>query len=123
MILDRTVLESACRTVAKNCMWQRQPVDQSSVDALGRRFADIAQNYAEYLSLQDQDPNIVIRTVRYIDPHHGEPHGDRTDWFHEALDVLVELVCPNTAPNDDSERFYKDVEFGIAVTRRDSPPG
>ena len=119
MQLDRNALNTACFSLAKCSKWERRPVDVVSIETLAKLLADIAGHHAEYLQGQKRDPNIVVRAIRYIEHHHSYPRGDRTDWFSDVLETLVELACPNTGATPESEAFYRDVEEGIREARAD----
>ncbi len=119
MQLDRNALNTACFSLAKCSKWEPRPVDVASIEMLAKRLADIASYHVEYLQGQNRDPNIVVRAIRYIEHHYSHPWGDRTDWFSEVLEALVELACPNTGATSESEAFYRDVEEGIREARAD----
>ena len=56
-----------------------------------------ATRHVEYLSEQERDPNFLVFAIRYLTHSHAMPPLEgNIEWFRSALDVLVELACPNT---------------------------
>lgn len=117
--LDTEALNIACFSLAKSSKWEKGPVDVDTINALAKAFAQSAEGHADYLQGQQRDPNIVIRAIRYIEHHHGEPWGDQTYWFDTMLQVLIEVACPNAQATSASELFYRDLEEGIRQARTD----
>lgn len=114
--LDQSLLD-ACFSVARSTMWDRRPVDVSSIQATAQRFYEIARDHCTYLEEQGEDPAFVVRAVRYLGSMHAiPPMRDSTSWFEDMLQVLVELRCPNGQPPADSARFLFDLIHGIADT-------
>lgn len=120
MKLNRDELRSACYEVATNTMWERRPVDVESIQAVAAKFVKIAEFHEEFVVGQRRDPNLIVRSVRYLNHVHAmPPMRDDTQWFDDMLQVLIELACPNTGASRDQELFYQDIEKGISESRAD----
>ncbi|MEZ4219066.1 MAG: hypothetical protein R3E88_21555 [Myxococcota bacterium] len=118
--LDREALRAACFAAARNTMWERRPVDVSSIEDVANRFFSIAENHEEFVAGQERDPNLIVRAVQYLAHTHAiPPMRSDTSWFQDMLAVLVELACPNCGATPDLETFFRDIEEGIAVSRSD----
>jgi hypothetical protein len=116
--LDRRKLKAACLRVAKNTMWDTKPVDATPIPALAEQLFKIAKDHEEFLIGQGRDPNLITRAVLYLEYVHAiPPMKDRTNWFYDMLQVLIELACPNSVTPRRFESFYKDVERGIQEAR------
>jgi len=94
-----------------------------AVDAIAevaKRFFDIAIEHEEFVVGQERDPNLITRAVAYLAHTHAiPPMRDDTRWFSDMLGVLLELACPNMGVPQEFDRFYKDIEDGIANSRSD----
>ncbi len=120
MQLDREALRTACFAAARNTMWERRPIDLSSIEDVANRFLSIAEFHEEFVAGQGRDPNLIVRATEYLAHTHAiPPMSDDTSWFENMLAVLVELACPNSGGDPDLEAFYVDIEKGISVSRSD----
>lgn len=121
MKLSQESLTAACYDVANRTMSARRPVDVASIEAVAKRFCDIAAEHEDFLVEQGRDPNLIVRAVRYLaDKHAIPPMRNDTRWFSDMLEVLIEIACPNCGTTKDIEAFLRDIEDGIAVGRSDS---
>jgi len=120
MRLNRDELKDACYGVATNTMWDLRPVDVDEIQAVADQFFRIAEQQAQFVSEQGRDPNLVVRAVRYLNHAHAiPPMRADTRWFDDMLQVVIELACPDGAGSLELERFYRDIEEGIAISRSD----
>ena len=118
MKLDRDELKAACYEVATNTMWERRPIDVEAIQAVAAEFVKTAEFHEEFVIGQGRDPNSIIWAVRYLNYVHAmPPMRDDTRWFDDMLQVLVELVCPNSVGSRELEPFFQDIEQGIANYR------
>jgi hypothetical protein len=78
-----------------------------------RKFFGIAREYCGFVPA-GEDPNVVVRAVRYITEVHGFSYlKDVTVWFHQTLNVLLELVHPSQALAPKGTDFLEDIAAGI----------
>ena len=118
MILNRNALSEACLVVSRNIRYRRNSVDETIAKASVELYMDIALRYEAYLIDQGRDPNIITRVVNYVAHKHVIPPMEgNVESFSTALEVLMELVCPNSAVSSDQEQFFKDIEVGIEEAR------
>lgn len=120
MTLDKDALLQACFEVARAIRWRDTPVDDVIAKAIVDLYFETAIRHEDYLIGQGRDPNLIVRAVRYIAEKHAIPpmEGD-IKAFATALDVLIELACPNQGTDEDQEAFFKDIEVGIQEARSD----
>lgn len=120
MNLDREALRQACFEVARSIRWRQNPVDEVLAKASVDLYFKEALHHEDFLVGQGRDPNIIVRAVRYIAHKHAIPPMDGDiDAFSAALEVLIELACPNTGVEADQEAFFRDIEEGIKEARGD----
>lgn len=117
--LDTVAYEAACFSLAKAAKWQKGPIDVDQITGLAAQFVAAGEHHVAYLQGQGRDPNLVTRTIRYIEHHHAGPWSEQVHWFDIALETLIELAWPNTQPIAASEPFYRDIEEGIRQARAD----
>jgi hypothetical protein len=117
--LDPTALKNACNVIARNTKWDRRPVDVASTDILASAFEQTALGFQEFVLDQGRDPNLIVRTVEYLQVHAMPPMRDDISWFTDMLTALIELTCPNFSGSPEHEDFYRDIEEGIAQARAD----
>ncbi len=118
--LDREALERVCYSAARHTMWAQQPVDIDRIQAVADSLCKRALDYEEFIVEAGRDPNIIIRCVEYLARTHAiPPMRDDTRWFTDMFEALIEFAVPNTAGNQDSDEFYRDIEMGIATSRED----
>ncbi|ADL55239.1 hypothetical protein [Gallionella capsiferriformans] len=120
MELDNNALIAACYEVARSIRWKDNQVDEVIAKAYVELYFKVAIQHVEFLTGQGQDPNIIVRAVHYIAHTHSIPpmEGD-IKGFSTMLEVLIELACPNSVFYQDYENFFKDIEEGIRIARRD----
>jgi hypothetical protein len=41
------------------------------------------------------------------------------EWFRTALEILVELACPNAGVTEAQRKFFEELEEGIAESKAD----
>jgi hypothetical protein len=120
MKLDPGALRAACFAAARNTMWEQRPVDLNSIAEVAGRFFSIAADHEDFVVGQQRDPGLIVRAVEYLAHTHAiPPMRDDTSWFQDMLAVLIELACPNSRAIPDFEAFFRDIEAGMDVSRRD----
>ncbi|WP_287600407.1 hypothetical protein [Thiothrix sp.] len=120
MVLDRKALHEACLDVARSIHWKKKPIDKLLVDVSSKLYFDEALRYEDFIIGQGRDPNIIVRAIKYIANKHAiPPMTHDLDAFSTALEVLVELACPNTGTEPEQEQFFKDIEEGLQDAKRD----
>lgn len=121
MQLDVIALKDACFHLARNTMWERKPVDLADIQFHAENLYREAIQLEEFIVGQERDPNMLTRTVRYLDQTHAiPPMKNDTWWFYNMLSAIIELACPNTIQSKDSQEVFKDIEKGIAIARATS---
>jgi hypothetical protein len=117
--LDSQTLQDACEALARAILGEGLD-ELSRIDALSRKLRAHAEDHVDFVIGQGRDPNIIVRIVRYLGRTHAiPPMGDRTAWFEDMLQCLLELAVPNGQGFIESELLYQDIEEGIAIARSD----
>lgn len=120
MVLDRKALHEACLDVARSIHWKKKLTDEILIDVSSKRYFDAALHYEDFIIGQERDPNIIVRAIKYIANKHAiPPMKHDLDEFSTALEVLIELACPNTGTEPEQEQFFQDIEEGLQDARRD----
>lgn len=110
-------LRQACANLARTTMWDLRPVDTERIQALADQFFSEAAKCMELIESPD-DPAVVVRAVNFLRSTYAiPPMKDDTAWFKQALDLLLHLVYPNAAADEDGEAFLEDLEAGIVRAR------
>jgi hypothetical protein len=105
-------LEQACLELALAIKIVKEPISSDDARGLANRFLAIADDHV-YLPLAIDRP-LVARAVRYLTHVHAiPPMGDDTQWFSSMLSAVLEIARPNTAVNEESKDFLKDMAEGI----------
>jgi len=118
--LDRDALQRACYSIARETMWTREPVDVDRIQAISDSFFKHALDLEKFVADMGRDPNIIVRCAEYLARVHAiPPMRDDTRWFIDMFDALMEVAVPNSGGTRDSERFFQDLEEGIATSRAD----
>lgn len=118
--LDKVELKRVCFDMAAQILGDRDPVDVDAIQGLADEYYKIAADHVveEFILGQDRDPNLVISIVNYLGGRHAiPPCGRDTAWFNLMFECLVELACPNSAGREEDERFFREIEEGIATCR------
>lgn len=80
---------------------------------LAQNYFEIAMREIEGTCLLEEDPNIVLRAVRYLRHDAIPPHGKDTAWFRHGLAALVGLACPTNLAGPEGEPFFADIRRGM----------
>jgi hypothetical protein len=111
-------LQAACYEVARITGWKHKEPLSTSLDAvtpMALRYAGIARHHADQLAEGGQDPNIIIRAIRYLAEQHAiPPMGDDIRWFSDMVDVLMGIVLWEGQPAEPTTDFFKDLQAAIA---------
>lgn len=86
-------------------------------EAVAQEYFRAAESALTYIA-SDADvpleqPDLVLRAVRYLGNHAIPPMRDRTAWFTEGLLLLVQIACPHTASIKGGEPFFADLRRGM----------
>lgn len=120
MKTDRQLLERACFDLVRSIRWKDGPIEKVVAQAMVPGYVEIALHHEDFLVGQGRDPNIIVRAVRYLAHVHAiPPHEGNMEWFKSAMDILIELACPNTGVESDQEPFFQDLLQGINEARSD----
>lgn len=110
-------LDAACFLIARTTLWDRRPVDVAAIADVAAKLTTIARDQQEYVEDIDGDPEFVVRAVQYLARTHAiPPMRDGTSWFHDMLEVLVQLVYPNQLPDTIDRVFFANL--GTALSTR-----
>ena len=119
MELNTEALHAACRAVAEQTLWKapgEKKTTEKEFEALTGQFYDIVLVQSEFVIEQGRDPNLLVRTVRYLAHTHAlPPMGKDIRWFSNMLEVLVELACPNTNLPRGGKEFVTDLRRGLSA--------
>lgn len=106
-----------CRKIAEHTMWNTPTpkslndiIDSSERETVAQKYYDAAINELEYIKAGNDDPEILIRAVKYLIVHAIPPMRDSTNWFREGLHILIELSCPSSGGGDP---FFEDIRRGM----------
>lgn len=121
MKLSESELRSACFDYAKAVIWDRKPTDVSEI----QRFADAvfaeAMHHIEFIEGQNRNPNLVTYCVRYLELKHSiPPMRDDIRLVRNALEVLVELACPNQGITSDQITLFEEISHGMKEAESDA---
>ncbi|MCO1370615.1 hypothetical protein L0Z42_08570 [Burkholderia multivorans] len=70
---------------------------------------------------QRDTDDVVADAVTYLTHVHALPTGTDTDWFRQALSVLIEIAVPNTPHSQDSARMLAHLQLGIRESIAHTP--
>jgi hypothetical protein len=118
---NQEALRRACHKLADQLLFSSAPQSDIAqhVD-LAEALLQDALHHVQYLVEQQRDPNLLTTAVLYISSHHATPERDRHEaitWFSASLDVLVELICPNTPGSPEEVLLYSALEEGLEELR------
>jgi hypothetical protein len=120
MKTNRAALEERCYELARSIRWKNDRVDEVLARAMVEGYVREALFHEEYLVGQGRDPNLVVEAVRYLAQVHAiPPHEGNMEWFRTALEILVELACPNAGVTEAQRKFFEELEEGIAESKAD----
>ncbi len=121
MELNHSALKTACFEFAQSVMWERKPTDVSAIQAFANLVYDAAIFHAEFIQNQERNPNLVTECVKYLNLKHAiPPMRDDIAFVRNALEVLVELACPNQGVSVEQEPFFNEVLQGINEAKADA---
>ena len=121
---NQEALRRACHKLADQVLFSSAP--QSDITQhvdLAEALLQDALHHVQYLVEQQRDPNLLTTAVLSIGSHHAMPERDRhaaVAWFSASLDVLVELICPNTPGSPEEALLYSALEEGLEELREDA---
>lgn len=107
-ILNKEALFAACQKSAA-CILGDGP---QPPQRLAERLYDIALDHDEYVTKRGMDPNLITRSIRYLNDKHENGLKDEERWEF-ALDILIELACPNAGAQHLDPAFFHDIQKGI----------
>lgn len=111
--LNHINLKEACFKFAKNTMWELKPIDVARIQNFAEQIYQEALFYEEYLINRKRDPNILVLCLKYLEHKHGYPIADDIKFLKSALEILIELICPNTDTDSSLEPFFSELLIGI----------
>ncbi|PWF23220.1 hypothetical protein [Corticimicrobacter populi] len=107
-------LFNACKEVARRVLWQNGAASSDVVETLAGKFLAIAEEHQDFVRKQRETDVVIAQAVRYIAHVHAiPPAGTDTQWFRNALAVLMELAVPNTGLDEEVAQFLSYVQEGI----------
>jgi hypothetical protein len=121
---DQEALRRACHKLADQLLFSTDPQSDIArhVD-LAEAIFNSALHHVDYLVAQHRDPNLLTNAVLYIGNHHAMPERDRQEAvvrFSAWLDVLIELMCPNTPGSAEEVLLYDALDEGLEDLREDA---
>jgi hypothetical protein len=120
MKTDRAALEEACYELARAIRSKDNRVDEVLARGMVEGYVREALFHEEYIVGRNRDPNLVVEAVRYLAGAHAIPPLEgNMEWFRTALEVLVELACPNSGVSEAQRKFFEELERGIAESKAD----
>lgn len=124
MELNHTELKLACFEYAKSAMWATRPTDVSDIQALADLVYQSALFHIEFIQGQERDPNLLTECIRYLALKHAiPPRRDDIAFVRNALDMLVELACPNQSVTAEQKPFFREIRRGISEAESDAVTG
>lgn len=124
--LNRDALFEACKKVASQTLWQTpypqdisDIIDSEQINKTIQGYFEEALHHVEFIVEQKRDPNLITRAILYLSQSHAiPPMKEDLTWFNNALEVLIELACPNVMHSKETSQFLYDIEKGIKETRK-----
>lgn len=117
-----TRLMGECRRIVEHTMWNTPHpkslddiIDSSEREAVAQKYYDTAINELEFIKAGNDDPEILIRAVQYLNVHAIPPMRDSTHWFREGLHILLELACPSSGGG---AQIFEDIRRGMALSEK-----
>jgi hypothetical protein len=123
-------IRKSCFELATHLMWEKGAwtinkieSNLSELNSIAEKLYKIAEDQFESRKNLEINSEIVSRAIYYINRVHTIPplRGNYV-WFENTLDVLLEIVCPNTLLKEESEHilFLNDIEKGLEISRNDA---
>ena len=123
MNLDSDALRTACYELARATRMGATPVDEVFAKGMVEGYFSEAKRHERYFVDMERDPNFIVHAVRYLASAHAiPPLSGNMSWFATALEVLIELACPNTGLSVAQEPFFREIERGIEDSRTGYEP-
>ena len=121
MGLNHSELKSACLGYAQAVMWDTRPTDVSHIQAFSELVYQSTLFYVEFIQKQERDPNLLTECIRYLAIAHAIPpmRGD-IRFVRNALDILVELACPNGSVTVEQKPFFREIRRGISEAENEA---
>ena len=124
--LDKDALFKACKEVASQTLWQNpcpqdisDIIDSEQINKTIKGYFKEALRHVEFIVEQKRDPNLITRAILYLSQAHAiPPMKEDLTWFKNALEVLIELSCPNVIHSKETSQFLYDIEKGIKETHK-----
>lgn len=115
--MDETALLRACHDAARVTLWQKDNPQATSLDAtatLAAQFKALVVDHAPYLEAEGIDANVLTSCVKYLVHVHAiPPMRDNAWWLNDMMEVLVNLISPNTRLDDESVEFLRTLRDAI----------
>ncbi|MBV8125510.1 MAG: hypothetical protein JOY60_06840 [Burkholderiaceae bacterium] len=120
MALDLTALTQACFEFALATTSVEDSIDHMLARTKVDTYVAAARQHEHFLLERGRDPNLLTYVVRYLTQAHAIPplSGDLV-WFNAAIDVMVDLACPNSLLDRTHEQLIHEMELGFEEARRD----
>ena len=120
MVLDLPALTQACFEFALATTSVENSIDQMLARTKVDTYVAAARQHEHFLVERGRDPNLLTCIVRYLTQAHAIPplSGDLV-WFNAAIDVMVDLACPNTLLDRSHEQLIHELELGFEEARTD----
>ena len=119
MEFDEYALRDACFKYAQEVYLERKPTDLALIQNFADQVFEDAVFHKDYLKDSGRDPNSITACVLYLRRHAIPPLKDNIQFVSYALDVLVELVSPNSGTDADDLRFFEELKLGIEEAEND----
>lgn len=105
--LDLGKLRGLCLEAAQSVAFPFKPIDSKVQTDLASRYFDLAvKKYELYFPREEERPGLFLSLVRYLVDVHADPGKENNpEWFDTGLEVLLELVCPNTDPSAEANTY------------------
>nr|VFK57518.1 MAG: hypothetical protein BECKTUN1418F_GA0071002_11188 [Candidatus Kentron sp. TUN]VFK65941.1 MAG: hypothetical protein BECKTUN1418E_GA0071001_11178 [Candidatus Kentron sp. TUN] len=111
-------LELACLLLAQAMLLfdSEKPVDTDTVTKYaGELASEAVRQYEEILGEPGCSLPMVTRAIHYLRCLHKIPQVKDISWFSDALELLLEVVCPRyMVSNDQAKEFLLDMQIGIS---------
>ncbi|UVE65267.1 hypothetical protein L2Y90_15755 [Burkholderia pyrrocinia] len=116
-----TKLKHACNSLARTVLWRNGAESNDVVETLAERFEDIAREHEDFVRQQRETDDVIADAVTYLAHVHALPTGTETEWFRQALNVLMEIAVPNTGHSEESARMLPHLQLGIRESTANTP--
>ncbi|CDN60911.1 hypothetical protein I35_2388 [Burkholderia cenocepacia H111] len=116
-----TKLKHACISLARTVLWRNGAESNDVVETLAERFEELAREHEDFVRRQRESDDVIADAVTYLEHVHALPTGTETEWFRQALNVLMEIAVPNTGHSQESAQMLSHLQFGIRQSLADTP--